>query len=202
MHLKKYLSRLWIAAVLAPALSAQIVLDNFNSGTASGSVLGGTSWAPAGYVTQNATSITIGGVGKDTKDDNGWGASVNLNATGMAYITVTGQRDSGNAAANFSIEFHDIDLNTATFSVPTSLFAFDAMTTVNIPIISWGTTFNATQIADWSIGGGTIGVSSFRMTLDNLQLTAVPEPSTYAALAGLGMLAAAIVHKRRRARQA
>jgi hypothetical protein len=171
---------------------SQIVLDDFNTGTATGAIVGGTSWV--GQVTQNATTITIGGT---AKDDNGWGTtSVNINGSSFSYLLVTGQVDVGNTGSNsFVIQFEDSALNTNIFSVPTSAFT-STMTTVPIAI-SWTGGFDATQITGWNIGGGSTGTFAWRMTLDNMTLaTAVPEPSTYAMIAGV--LALGFVAWRRR----
>ena len=79
------------------------MLDNFNTGAATGSVRPGSSWV--GNVAQNSTSITIGGVATDV---NGWAATgLSLSATGMNFLTVTGQRDSGNAAPMFAVQLQD-----------------------------------------------------------------------------------------------
>ena len=43
---------------------------------------------------------------------------------------------------------------------------------------------------------GEVGTNAFRMTFDNLSVSAVPEPSTYAALAGLLGLGAAMLRRR------
>lgn len=163
------LAALW----LAPAVAAQtVVLDTFNSATKSGAVID-NNWT--GQVTSNATSITVGGTAKDV---SGWGVSgAQIDATGMGYIRITAQRDSGNIAASLKIAFIDDGLNTngglnGLFSVTTSAFAVGALTTVQIPISTWGTGFDLSMITDWSIGGGTTGLVAFRMTFEHLELAA------------------------------
>lgn len=176
----KKLLCLLVSCALAGAAQAQIVLDNFNTGTATGAITGGTSWV--GQVTQNATTITVGGT---ANDDNGWGTtSVSVNATGLSFVTFTAQRDVGNLASSLTIQFEDSSLNTQVYSVSTSAFNLGSMSTVNIAL-AW-TTVDPTQITGWNIGGGNAppGSSAFRMTFDNMSLTAVPEPSTYAAIFG------------------
>jgi hypothetical protein len=48
-----------LAVIGLPGFGANVVLDNFNSGFATGSVMPGIDWV--GQVVQNPTSITIGG---------------------------------------------------------------------------------------------------------------------------------------------
>jgi len=183
---------------LAASAPSSISLDSFDAGSASGSVLTSTSWN--GQVTQNATSITIAG---SALNDNGWAArGLNLDASGLGFITVTAQRDTGHATSSLFIQFEDraASTNTAVFSVDASQFAFGTPTTVSIAIGTWPSAFNSTQIGGWSIGGGGVGTSDFRMTLHNLELTAsaIPEPEFYAAASALAALAFA-AHRRRRA---
>jgi hypothetical protein len=171
-------------ALLASVVGAQtIVLDDFNTGTVSGATKAGTSWF--GQVTQNGTTITVGGT---AMNDNGWedtGLSLDLSA--MNFIYVTAQRDSGhNVATNLVVELIDSSLGAQQFTVSTSSFLVGTLTQVEIAIGSW--TIDPSQITDWTIGGGTPspGTLAFRMSFDNLQVsaTAIPEPSTYAAMAG------------------
>ena len=165
------------ALVVTAAANAQstFTLDTFNSGSATGSVV--TSPIPStwsGNVTQNSGSITIGG---NARDDNGWSASgLSVDASGMAYVRISGQRDSGNAAPTFTVQFLDTQLNSVFFSVNTAAFALGAPSQVQIPITGWDAGFNSAQIVSWNIGGGTTGLVAFRMTLDNLALSSALIP--------------------------
>lgn len=197
--MKNFLTKSLIGfTLLASVAGAQvIVLDDFNTGTVSGAAKTGTSWL--GQVTQNPTTLTIGG---SAMNDNGWedtGLSLDLSA--MNFIYITAQRDSGhNAATNFVVEFIDSLLGAQQFTVPTSSFLVGTLTQVQIAIGSW--TIDPAQITDWTIGGGTTPTLAYRMTLDSLKVSAsaIPEPSTYAAMAGALVLGFAVWHRRRVAR--
>ena len=171
----------------------QIVLSTFSAG-GGGAVRSNTTWV--NNVTQNATSITVGGT---ARDDNGWGATgLSINASGMDTIVINAQRNTGNATPTLFIQFEDNRVHTQVFSVSTSLFAVGSLTQVQIPIGSWDIDFGSTQITGWNIGGGGVGTMDFQMTFDNLAftgLTAIPEPATNAVL--LGLAASALVGYRR-----
>ena len=163
-----------ITATVGPAQT--ILLDSFNAGATSGSVRTGTSWV--GSTTQNATTLTVGGT---ARDDNGWGAAgLTLNATGMNFVTVSAQRDPGNTATTFAIQFEDKNLNTQVFSVSLAAFAVGSLTTVQIPITGWTGGFAPAQITSWSIGGGGVGTTPFRLTVDHLALNATATTGTVA----------------------
>lgn len=192
------------AASVATAQTAAILplsplqLDSFNTGSATGSTLAGTTWV--GQVTQNATSITVGG---SAKDDNGWGVTgTNINGVGYTYLVVTAQRAVGNVASSFAIQFEDQNLNTQVISVSTSLFDTASMTTVSVPF-AWGGGFDPSSIGGWSIGGGSAGIFAFQMTLDYLGLdtvASIPEPSTIALLGlGLALVGFTVVRRKRAA---
>jgi hypothetical protein len=175
--------------------AASILLSAFAPLPESGAVRSGTSWV--GQVTQNANSITVGG---SAADDNGWGAGgLSLNASAMTFLSITAQRDAGNQAPTLFIQFEDRNLRTTVFSVDTSLFALGLPSTVQIPLANWTIDFGATDIASWSIGGGSVGTVPFRMTFDEIRFTttAIPEPSTYAAIFGALSLVGAAVWRRR-----
>jgi len=183
-------------AVLCSQASAQIVLDDFTSGTqpGEGAVISGSSWV--GNVTQNATTITVA-----AHDDNGWGV-FNLtpfDASAMHSITITGQLEAGNAATVFNVQLFDNNFGAQAFSISSSSFVTGATTTVTIPIGSW-IGIDPTHLAAWTIGGGDQGTSgpAFHMTLDQLALSpsAVPEPGVTAALAGSLVLGFAVWRRR------
>lgn len=184
-------------ALLGVKAGAQIVLDDFTAGTqdGEGAALLGTSWV--GQVTQNATTITIGGT---AHDDNGWGVN-NLpifDASAMQSITITGEVDPGNQATSFNVQFFDASFGSQAFSISSSAFS-TGMTTVTIPIDAW-VGIDPTQLDGWTIGGGDFVSNGpdFRMTLDQLSLspTAIPEPGIAAVLAGIVALGFAIWHRR------
>jgi hypothetical protein len=184
-------------AMLCTKAGAQIiVLDDFTAGVQAreGSAIG--TWV--GQVTQNATTITIAGT---AHDDNGWGV-LNLvptfDASAMQSITITGQLDPGNAAGSFNVQFFDTNSGSQSFSISTASFT-TGMTTVSIPLGPW-LTVDPTSLNGWSIGGGDFVTTGpdFRMTLDQLALSssAIPEPGTYAALAGVLALGFAVWRRR------
>jgi hypothetical protein len=129
---------------------------------------------------------------------------VNVNATGMNFLQVVAQLDVGNAAPTFAIQFEDVSLNTHILSVNTSTFLTGSLSSVYIPIGTWTAGFDMTQITGWTIGGGNPAApNAFRMTFDNMALTAsgapVPEPSTYAAIIGALALGFAAIRRRKAA---
>lgn len=196
--MKKFILLLSLAAVLfCRPVCAQIVLDDFTTGNQAGQGDAMGSWV--GQVTQNATSLTVAGT---AHDDNGWGVFnlVPFDASAMQFIAITAQLDAGNTAGSFNVQFFDDNFGGQAFSISTSLFLTGTMTTVTIPIGAWSG-IDPTIINAWTIGGGNVATNGpdFRMTLDQLALapSAVPEPATNAALAGLAMLGIALWRRRR-----
>ena len=201
--LKKTILLLSFSLVLiCTEAGAQIVLDDFTTGvqTGEGAALTGSSWVGAGQVTQNATTITVGGT---AHADNGWGVRnlTSFNASAMQSITITGQLDSGHLAPSFNVQFFDVASGSQAFSISSSAFVTGSMSTVTISIGSWSG-IDPTQLNGWTIGGGDTVTNgpAFRMTLDQLTLspTAVPEPGTTAALAGVLVLGFAVWRRRPR----
>jgi hypothetical protein len=186
---------IFVALVMSLSLSAQSLnLDDFGNGTTTGEVISGTSWV--GQLTQNATTLTVGG---SALSDSGWGA-VNLalpDLSTFSFVALTLELLGDNTAANIFVTFDDGgDFQTVTFN--TSSFSVGAMTTVYVPI-AW--TINTATVEAWNIGGGIpppgTGSPAFRMIFDNLALTsAVPEPSTYAMIAGVLVLGLAAWRRR------
>lgn len=173
--------------IIRAVVSGNVVLDNFGASTRTGSPRTGTSWV--GNVTQNADTITVGGL---ARDENGWGVTgLAIDATGMNSLIVTGQRDAGHAAPTLFVQFEDRSLNTKVYSIDTSLFAVGALTTVQIPLSAWPGGFAFTEIGGWNIGGGGVGTVDFRMTFDHLEFSAsaVPEPAVSAVVAGIVLFA-------------
>jgi hypothetical protein len=134
----------------------------------------------------------------DTRDTASWAAvyvrpsqdavrSTFANST--APVTGTGVL----TAVETSVGRLFIRRNTAT------QFDLGYFNTSGVETISSSVTFTATNVgaqvgfyADLRASGGTLG------SLDNLSISAIPEPSTYAAIAGLAILGTAVLKRRRR----
>ncbi len=161
------------------AVHAQVViLDNFGNAApvATGSLLPAppaNSWV--GNISQTATTLTVAGT---ARDNNGWGARnlSPINASTMTGITVVARVDAGNLAPSFVVELEDANLNTHTVSVSTSSFSTTTFTPVVISLGTFTSGFDAARITGWSMGGGTSGLSTFRMTFDTLSLTGGQPP--------------------------
>ncbi len=97
------------------------------------------------------------------------------------------------------IQFEDLSLRTKIVSVSASQFAVGTMTLVQVPLTGWTIDFGPSQIVSWSLGGGSVGTTDFRMTFDSLSLTAtaIPEPATVALLAATAVLGATAWRRRK-----
>ncbi|PAW83047.1 MAG: hypothetical protein B9S27_01330 [Opitutia bacterium Tous-C8FEB] len=157
----------WLAAQ-----GAAVVLDTFGPASLGG-VVPGSSWE--GQVTREGDALVVAGT---ARDDNGWQArGLNVNASGMTALAVTGYRLAGNAAGLLVIELQDAALNTAVFSAPLSALG-TASSTVRIPLQAWAAGFDFTRVTGWSIGGGVPppGNDAFRVVLEHLELSAQGGP--------------------------
>ncbi len=186
-----------VAFAPSPPSPEPLVLSSFDGTAASGGIRPGTTWV--GQVTQGTGYITIGG---SARDDNGWGATgLTLDATGMNSITITGQRNVGHVAGSLFLQLEDRAIGTRIFAFDSTLFAVGTPTQVQIVIGVWSSDFDFTQISGWNIGGGGVGQQDFRMTLQNVTLSAsaIPEPSTCAAIMGATLLGFAFLRRRQKA---
>ncbi len=111
-------------------------------------------------------------------------------ASGASYLSlsVTARVDSGNAATSFTVNLFDDQLNgvlSATFN--TNAFTGSFTTVTSALALYQGAVSAAVPIAFVQIAGnGT--TAAFRMSFDEVVANAIPEPSTYAAIAGALML--------------
>lgn len=172
-----------------------ILLSGFSGGSTDGAVRSGTTWV--GQTTQHADTLSVGGT---ARDDNGWGATrLSVDASAMLYLNITAQRDAGHAAPTLFIQFEDLSLQTKVISVGTSHFALGMQTLVQVPLTGWTIDFGPGQITSWSLGGGSVGTTDFRMTFDSLSFTAtaIPEPAGIAAIAAAAALFAAVRRRNR-----
>lgn len=158
-------------SLMSLGVAQTIELESFAQPGAQGAVLPTSSWAPTGNVRRLPDSIVVAGT---ARDDNGWGASgLKLDARAMNYVTIAAQCDAGNMAGSLVFQLEDAALRTHTVSVPTAQFALGTMTAVQFPLGGWpaAVNFDASQITGWTLGGGTVGLLPFRMSLDSVVLS-------------------------------
>lgn len=170
------------------AASAQVTLDDFSS--ANPTFLGDwTGQQGTGvYTFTGATDDTMGAEFAGT-----W------NLTGYDMLAFAAQIDAGgNDAASFAITLLNDNGESATSTFLVSSFSATNLTTVQASLTATGG-FNFAQVTSWRLSGGEfLGAATLSLSADQLTaVSAVPEPATYAALAGLVMFG--VVAWRRRA---
>jgi hypothetical protein len=146
-----------------------LLLEQFGQNPGKGRVISGSSWEQG--VQRLPASLILG---EGVRDDNGWQADgLNLDATGMSSVAITGRRLPGNAATSFVVEFQDANLNTALFSAPMASFSAAGVSTIHIPIRAWSPGFDYARIVSWSVGGGSPppGAAPLRLELVSLELS-------------------------------
>lgn len=201
--MKKYLLLAFILTVAGASQAKAQVLTGFGSADTNPFLVASDFLSPwTGTV--NTTSLTVTG-----QSNNSGGIFDTLqspvavtNIAGVLNLTLTGQLLSIPGTSNFTVTVYDTTLahglvynfNWLTFNTPTG----NAFTGVLDLSSSFGT-FNGT-VGAWEldVGGNPGDTVSFRF--DNLAYTsvAIPEPSTYAMLAG-GLVALYFVRRRKMA---
>lgn len=191
MKMVRNLSIVVLAVVAPVVVHAQILLDDFNAlnGTLTGSWVGNASIVSSQYLQVGGNATNVNGYER---------LNVSIDASGMAFIEVIGRRDAGHdISTNVVFEFLDSELDAVSFLVPSSSFSDSAFSTVYIPVdFTLNPFFDPTNIESWSFGGGSTGGQNFRMSFDNAQFTAVPEPSTVFLLC-LGVVGLAACRRNR-----
>ncbi len=160
------------------AASAQVTLDDFSS--ANPTFLG--DWTGQ----QGAGVYTFTG---STDDTMGAEFAGTWNLTGYDTLAFSAQIDSGlNNAASFALTLLNDNGESATSTFLVSSFSAASLTTVQAALTATGG-FDFAQVTSWRLSGGEFfGSATLSLTAGQLTaVSAVPEPATYAALAGLAM---------------
>jgi hypothetical protein len=176
--------------------AAPMILADFGGAAFNGVVVPGSTWD--GAATQTGGQLVVSA---PAQSEQGWGwtaanSGQYLDLSAFNTVTVTAQQNVGNAAGNFSILFFDPHENFTFVTLSMSSFLGGMQSVAGT--LSWGSV-DATQISKWTVGGDfPFSGDAFRLSIDGIVLTtAVPEPSTYAALAGASALALAWWRRRR-----
>lgn len=204
----KTLYKIIVPAVffLGVSARAQVTLNTFgnvldgntvfnNSWESTGS---GNSLTPASGIAQNGGAFDVKGTGV-TNSDLSWmdiGSLANFSIGSNTAFSVTAQALSGNASSSFVVVLFDTNGNTASSTFLASSFPTGSYSTATVNFTTIGA-FQPNSLEFVRISGGQAGGSSqFAFSFDNL--TAVPEPSTYAAIFGIACFGAVMVKRQKR----
>lgn len=208
----RHVARFFLALTLALAahLHGQVTLQDFSSVVGPNTFFYG-SWEAAGDV--------VGSVNKNTQFTQGVGV---FNITGTSVIIPTNSADSKleffntsagsigtntllsvtaqalatNAASSFQIFLKDTGAKTASVTFTASSFPTGGYTTA-LGVLTFDSGFLSNSIDSMIITGGQPGGTAiFNFSFDNI--SAVPEPSTYATLIGAGVFVVVAAVRRRR----
>lgn len=195
-------------SVSAGAIHAQSLLlsdfSNFLPSAYSTSFDGGP-WSEL-TTASGPTAFTIGDFGNGSPSGslgNGftqWLGDTPQNWSAYARVELTGFTLPSNHTPSLRFYVEDFDgANSASTAFNLADFS-GGLTTVVVPISFTGGV-DATRIAFWGFTVSEFGINppNFGFTFDNLVISAVPEPSAYAAIIGGFALLAAVVYRRFRA---
>ncbi|EIP98545.1 PEP-CTERM motif protein [Opitutaceae bacterium TAV1] len=188
-------------ALVAPAASAQaILLEDFSSFYQPDHTYFEGDWTAGSYAPR-ASFIQGDGVyeikGSTNNQDNFvdiWfghaGDYAPFDLTGATHIALTAQVLPGNEASAIWIALSDRNMNEATAVFLTGDFSSTASSLVLALIQVHSATFDFSLVDRLRITGNLpLGQAAFNIAFDQIEATAVPEPSAYAVLLGVGALA-------------
>jgi hypothetical protein len=111
-------------------------------------------------------------------------------------LSVTAQALANNAATSFEISLKDAGGKSASVSFNATSFPTGSYTTA-IGVLTFDSGFLSSSIDSMIISGAQpVGTAVFNFSFDNV--SAVPEPATYAGILGAGAFGLVLVRRRRR----
>jgi hypothetical protein len=175
-----------LALSLLTIVSAQAVtITGFGTGQYTG--FGSTSFATA---TQTASTLNL--VGIDQNDIFGNVTPISIGSVSTLYLTAS---VSANPASTFDVVLFDAEFDTRTYTGNWSSFSTSLSEVALGLTSSVGVFGTVTGVQIFTGGTG----SALNVTLDLLSTTsAIPEPSSFAALAGFAALGLVGLRRRRR----
>jgi len=204
----KYLAAVFILGISLPAAKAAIIITDFSSSfTTTPQVLTpmNASWNDAisgdQYI-QNLTNIEITSVGSgNPMGDGSFAAYVTLSllpvdfSANSSYLVLGAQLLAGNTNTSFTIQLRDSSYLVAAYA--TFLTAsFNAASFTNVYAPTTMSTGAINDVQFFVIVGDGQGDTPVRVSFNNLEASSIPEPSTWALLAG--SLTIVMVLRRRR----
>lgn len=201
--MKIYLSILF--ALLPFAAEAQVLISNFESISMQAYFPFNDTWSsPVDQFTQESGFISVTSVSDgDPTGEGGFNANIDgsldgsnpIDLTGYTYLSLTARIDAGNTSGFTVVLIRDSAfeiIGTAQFL--TSSFNAASFATASVPFEITGAGL-LTDAAYWTVAGDGLP-TSYRMSLDNLSASAVPEP-TVCVLLALGLMSLAMRRKSR-----
>lgn len=198
------------ALVCATFSTAQVTLQDFSNTVQPGFTFFYGSFSNTG-VPLPPTGVPAAGMIQDTGFYSFTGATTTnsdtslleiyfsspLNLTGLGFLALTAEALATNAAPSLRIFLYDTGGGSASANFSATNFPTGGFTTA-IQALSILGPFNPAAVEAMVITGDTFGgTARFNFSFDNLAaVSAIPEPSTYAAI--FGLLALGLVAYRRR----
>jgi len=174
-----------LAMALITSQSQAVLITGF--GTSDFLIDGSTTWTTS----QNSSSVTASGSDFSNSLSGGFAA---VNISGMGVIQFSASL-SQNPGTNFVIAFFDGEFDQLTYQGTFSNYSI-VTSTSSLVFVSASPTFDFTNVIGLTLfSAGAPPGAPINLTLDSL--SAVPEPTTMALLAG--SLTAIMVLRRRRA---
>lgn len=210
MKLTKILTLALGLGALASVASAQVALNDFSSFVVPNQTFFSGEWAsdadgaPLGTFTQTSSGYALeGATSADTASVSYYFSSTldPVDLSGYDSLAFTGRLLAGNSASTLSISLIDSGNNYATAVFDLSSYSLSSGATTTA-LLTASDAFSASSVVGFLITGGDVtGGSIVSVSLQGLSAvsaSAVPEPSTYAAICGAVVLLGAVVLRRRR----